>query len=97
MTLIDTEVATIRRLKRQRADVRRSITTHAELVLHADTKTVGLALDDVLRATERRLTEALNEASARLRRMRALNADFERLALEMATEGDPHAAIGGAS
>lgn len=92
MTPIDTEVATIRRLKRQRADVRRSITTHAELVLHADTKTVGLALDDVLRATERRLTEALNEATARLKRAQA-----EAAIMKGSLCSDPYAAIGGAS
>lgn len=67
MTPIDTLVARIATLRRQRADVRRSITLHEELLLHADTKTVGLALGDVLRATEQRLTELLGETTRRLR------------------------------
>lgn len=87
MTPIDTCVARIATLRRQRADVRRSITVLESLVLHHDTKTVGMAADDVLRAAERRLTELLNREGLLLRRAKArMRDDFVRLA-----------ALGGAS
>lgn len=68
---INTLVIRIHELKAQRVDVRRSLTTHEALLLHADTKTVGLALGDVLRATEQRLTTLLGDATRQLREAQA--------------------------
>lgn len=75
MTPADKLVARIRDIKDQRADVRRSITMHEALLLHHDTKTVGLALGDVLRATEQRLTTLLGEATREMREAQAIEGD----------------------
>lgn len=63
--LLEREAATIERIKRQRADVRRAQTLLQDLLV-GDTKEIGVSLHAELAKTESALTTALNDARVRM-------------------------------
>lgn len=69
---IDACVATIHRLKQQRAHVRHSLTLHESLLI-GPTRDVGKTLAAELRKAESQLTDLINETYEKMRRLRRLD------------------------
>lgn len=70
---IDGCIATIHRLKQQRANVRHSLTLHESLLI-GPTRDVGKTLAAELRKAESQLTDLINETYEKMRQLRKLEA-----------------------